>query len=325
LEHQVTPEIVVMGGGLGAARLGLGLQRLGMLERSLIAANVADDHEFYGLCVAPDFDTIVYSLAGLIDDERGWGLRGDTSCTMDALAAMGQSPWFHLGDRDLATHMLRTEWLQEGVPGSVVAGRLCEAHELPPVIVPVSEDRIRTRVRIEDGQEVDFQTFHVRLRGQPGVVGVRYEGIDRARPLPRVVAAIEEARLVVLAPSSPVASVIPILEVAGVRNAVANRAHPTVAVTPLVVAAPPDRHAEARARTRSRLLSGIGVEPTPHGVAALYADLLDAFVVDELDAAAEVHQLPRGVEAVVASTISRSAEEAAVLLDKVFSSMRVQL
>jgi LPPG:FO 2-phospho-L-lactate transferase len=317
LSPAVAPEIVVLGGGLGAARLGLGLQHLGMLERSLIVANVADDHEFYGLRVAPDFDTIVYTLAGLIDDERGWGVRGDTSSTMDALTAIGGSSWFHLGDRDLATHLLRTQWLEDGVPASAVARRLCEARGLPAVIVPVTEDRVRTRVRTADGQEVDFQTFHVRLRAQPRVVGVRYEGIDRARPVPGLVAAIEAAGLVVLAPSSPVASVIPILEVAGVRTAVASRSRPTIAITPLVVAAPPDPHAEARARTRARLLAGIGVAPTPHDVAALYSGLIDAFVVDELDAPAEVHQLPSGVDAIVASTISRNAREAAALLGTV--------
>lgn len=309
------PLVVVLGGGTGASRLAAGLDRLGVLERSLVVVNVADDVEVHGLAVWPDLDTVVYRLAGRLDLARGWGLAGDTTVVLDELRRLGVDAWFTVGDRDLATHLARTALLRQGRGATDVAHALCAAHGIPPRIAPVTEDRVRTRVVLDTGEEVGFQTYHVRLRARPTAVGVRYDGIEDARPDSGVLDALRRAALVVLAPSSPVASILPQLGIAGVRDALERRAGATVAVTPVVLGATPSPAMRQRAHTREQLLRALGTPHVPHAVASLYAGLIGGFVVDAVDAATEVPLLPAGVEPLVAPTTGDGADDAARLLE----------
>lgn len=294
--------------------MALGLQRLGLLDEALIAVNIADDHSFYGLHISPDMDTILYMLADLIDPVKGWGLRDDTTRTIDSLTELGEEVWFHVGDRDMATHLLRTSMLSSGATLVDVARQLCGVMDLPRVVTPISNSRVRTRITISADAEVDFQTYHVRLRAGPEVKSVRYEGVEAATPAPGILDALREARLVILAPSSPVSSILPMLEVPGVRSALALRKGRTVAVSPLVLGATPDEIVAARSRTCHQLLVGAGYEPTPHSVAALYADLIDEFIVDTIDAENETSLMPPNVIVRAATTITPSADTAAALI-----------
>jgi LPPG:FO 2-phospho-L-lactate transferase len=305
---------MILGGGLGGGRMALGLQRLGLLDDSLIAVNVADDHSFYGLHVSPDMDTILYMLSDLIDPFKGWGLRDDTTRTIDSLTELGEVAWFHVGDRDMATHLLRTSMLSRGATLADVAQRLCEAFQLPNVVTPITNDPVRTRITISAGEEVDFQTYHVRLRAGPEVGFVRYEGGERATPAPGILDAVLEARLVILAPSSPVSSILPMLEVPGVRAALAHRAGRTVAVSPIVLGATPDEVVASRSRTCHQLLVGAGYDPTPHSVASLYEDLIDEFIVDTIDAESETSLMPSSIIVRATSTITPTADTAAALI-----------
>ena len=309
------PVVVVLGGGTGASRLAAGLERLGLLERSLVVVNVADDLEVHGLAVWPDLDTVVYRLAARLDRARGWGLEGDTTVVLDELRRLGAAAWFTIGDRDLATHVARTALLREGRTPTEVAHALCTAHGLPPRVVPVSEDPVRTRVALAGGEEVAFQTYHVRLRARPAATAVRYDGLATARPAPGVLDALRRARLVVLAASSPVASVLPMLGTPGVRGALGGRSGGTAAVTPVVLGVPPGPAMRHRALTRQQLLGALGTAHAPHAVAALYAGLIDAFVVDAVDAATEVDLLPDDVQPVVAATTGDDPDDAARLLE----------
>jgi LPPG:FO 2-phospho-L-lactate transferase len=253
-------------------------------------------------------------LSGLIDPLRGWGLQNDTTQTIDALAALGDTPWFHVGDRDMATHLLRTKLLSSGSSLTDVTGRLCEALHLPKVITPISDNPVRTRITIFPGEEVDFQTYHVRLRAEPEVLAVRYQGCEDATPSPGILEMVRDAALVVLAPSSPVSSILPILNVPGVRSALKSRTNHTVAVSPIVLGATPDELVLARTRTCRRLLVGAGYGATPHSVAALYEELIDTFVVDSIDANFEMPLMPTSLDVRETSTITPTAEAAAELL-----------
>lgn len=308
------PSVVVLGGGLGTARLGLGLRSLGLLDSSMLVVNVADDVEVLGLRVCPDLDSVLYALADRFDQVRGWGLREETFTVMQELERFGHPQWFGLGDRDLATHLWRTDRLRRGGLLSTVTAELCDAHGLPRCVTPVTDADVRTRVQLQDGPEVDFQDFHVRLGSRPAASAVRWVGLGEAEPAPGVADLLRGAGLVVLAPSSPVASVLPQLGIGGVRDALLGRQGPTVAVSPIVDAVAPDQTSTHRHRTRERLLVAIGVEPRPHAIARLYADLVDAFVLDVADLDRERSEVPRGMDVLAARTITPDPASAADLL-----------
>jgi LPPG:FO 2-phospho-L-lactate transferase len=278
-------DVIVLGGGLGGSRLAAGLLQAGLLENSRVLANVADDTERHGLAISPDLDTVLYRLAGRIDDARGWGLRNDSYSVIEELGRLGEDNWFTLGDRDLATHLFRTERLRRGVPLSQVTRELCEAFGVPAVLSPITDDRLRTIIELESGESVDFQTYHVRLRSQPVAVRLTYLGAEDAKPAPHVLEEIRHARLVILAASSPAASLLPMLSVAGVRDALAERSAATVALSPHVSRLAPTGSDAHRARTRCQLLRALGHDADAMSVARLYADVADVYVVDERDRA----------------------------------------
>jgi LPPG:FO 2-phospho-L-lactate transferase len=275
--------------------------------------NVGDDVELHGLHVSPDLDTITYTVAGAIDPERGWGLAGETWHAMEALGRYPQArTWFNLGDRDLATHLYRTDRLRDGAPLSTVTDEIAHAWELPLRLLPVSDDPVRTQVDVEGEGEVGFQEYFVQRHHDVTVTAVRFEGADSALPAPGVLDALDGAERVVVAPSNPLVSIDPVLAVPGVRDAVVARREDAVAVSPIVAGA-------ALKGPADRMLRELGHEASVVGVARLYAPLVATLVIDEADVAEVSRVEAEGVRCVVAPTIMRGPAEARALAEVVLA------
>jgi LPPG:FO 2-phospho-L-lactate transferase len=301
--------LVALAGGVGAARFLRGLLRVHDPGGVVVVGNTGDDLRMHGLAVSPDLDSVAYTLAGLADEERGWGLAGETWNVREALVRLGEPGWFALGDRDIATHLLRTRLLAEGATLSAATAALCERLGVPVRLLPMSDQPVETRVEVDgpDGPEdLGFQEWWVGRQARDPVRRVRFEGVERSRPAPGVLEAIAAASGVVLCPSNPVVSIAPILAVPGIRAAIQAAPCRVVAVTPIVGGAPVRGMAD-------RLLPAWGVEVSARGVAGLYAGLADAFVLDAVDADQAGDVAALGLEPVVVPTLMRTVEDAAAL------------
>jgi LPPG:FO 2-phospho-L-lactate transferase len=275
--------------------------------------NVGDDVELHGLHISPDLDTIAYTVAGAIDPDRGWGLAGETWHAMEALRRYPLArTWFNLGDRDLATHLYRTDRLRSGATLSEVSAEIASAWDLPLRLLPVTDDRVQTRVTIVGEGEIGFQEYFVQRHHDVAVESVRFDGAEAARPAPFVLDALRAARLVVVAPSNPLVSIEPLLAVPGVRDAVIDRREDAVAVSPIVAGA-------ALKGPADRLLRELGHEASVVGVARLYAPLVGTLVIDEADAARASEVEAEGLRCVVAPTIMLGAAEAKALAEVVLA------
>jgi LPPG:FO 2-phospho-L-lactate transferase len=305
--------ILTLAGGVGAARFLSGLVLAYDPASCTVVVNVADDVVLHGLMVSPDLDTVTYTLAGEIDPERGWGLRGETWQAMDGVRRYGGISWFNLGDRDLGTHLYRTHRLGEGATLSEVTSEIVAAWGLTLKVLPVTNDRVETRVVLRDGDEetpaggeVNFQEYFVKRHHSVPVASVRFAGVEAAQPAPGVLEAIDDADIVVIAPSNPIVSIGPILAVPGVRAALAARRAHTVAISPIVGGA-------ALKGPADRMLVELGHESSVVGVARLYRDLAAVLVVDRVDAhlAAEIEAT--GMRCVVTDTVMSTPELATAL------------
>jgi LPPG:FO 2-phospho-L-lactate transferase len=236
--------------------------------------NVGDDLEMWGLHVSPDLDTIMYTLAGLLDEERGWGVRGDTYQAMAVAEQAGRETWFTLGDQDAGLHLLRTRMLKKGEPLSTVTQKLAEGFGVGVRLLPATDDRLRTKIQTPAG-ELDFQEWFVRRRHADRVDGVCFEGADQSRPAPGVVETIADADIVVIAPSNPFVSIRPILAVPGIEQAMRERR--VAAISPLV-------GGKALRGPLAEMMASLGHEPGAAGVRALYGDVVSTFVLDRADA-----------------------------------------
>ncbi len=282
---------------------------MGVVDPTRVVAvvNTGDDTVLHGLHVSPDLDTVVYTLAGAISRERGWGLEGESWAAMEALGRYSSRfAWFGLGDRDLATHLFRTQRLGEGAPLSTVTAEIAGAWGVTVSVVPVTDDRLETRMDTEDEGEIGFQDYFVRRRHAVAVRGVRFAGAEAAKPAPGVVDALQAAGVVVICPSNPIVSIGPLLAVAGVREAVVARRDRVVAVSPIVAGA-------ALKGPADRLMAELGHEVSVVGVARLYAPLAATLVVDEADAALAPAVEAAGMRCVVAPTVMTGTAEAAAL------------
>ena len=298
--------IAVLAGGVGAARLLRGLVRVVDPRDVAVVGNVADDLVLHGLHISPDLDTVTYTLGGGDNAETGWGLAGETWQAMDALDRYGGPIWFRLGDRDLATHLHRTGRLAEGVGLAQVTAEIAAAWEIGVRLLPATEDRLRTMVTLGDGTEVGFQEYFVGMRHDVPVAAIRFDGAEAARPTPGVLEAIDEAEVVVIAPSNPLVSIDPILAVPGVSEAVAARRSSTVAVSPIVGGA-------ALKGPADRMLAELGHESSAVGVARHYRDLVGTMVIDVVDADLAPEVEAEGVRCVVTDTVMHTPEVAAAL------------
>lgn len=303
--------IAVVCGGVGAARLLAGVVRV--VDPALVTGivNVGDDLELHGLRISPDLDTITYTLAGEINPDTGWGLRGETWQAMETVARYGGISWFGLGDRDLGTHLYRTQRVGEGAGLAEVTAEITAAWNLALRLLPVTEDRLRTLLTLADdggggAEEVSFQEYFVHRRHDVAVRSVRFEGAASARPAPGVLDALADARRVVIAPSNPVVSIDPVLAVPGVRDAIVARRADTVAVSPIVAG-------RALKGPADRLLTELGHEATVAGIARLYAPLAATLVIDEADAHLADAVAAEGIPPVVTPTVMRTPDLAAAL------------
>src|SRR6266545_5612988 len=302
--------VAVICGGVGAAKLLAGMVRAVPAESVTAIVNVGDDVELHGLHVSPDIDTVVYTVAGAIDPERGWGLRDETWHAMEGLDRYGAPTWFRLGDRDLATHLYRDERLRAGAPLSTIAAEIGAAWGVRSQLLPMSDDRVATRIDVRAGDgsvtELRMQEWFVRERAEPPVAAVRFDGVDRAAAAPGVLETLASAETIVVCPSNPVISIGPILAVPGVRDALRRRRDRVVGVSPIIAGAPVKGPAD-------RLMDPLGMEVSCVGVARAYRDFCSALVIDAGDAAraAEVEAL--GVHAVATDTLMRDARVAAAL------------
>jgi LPPG:FO 2-phospho-L-lactate transferase len=307
--------LVALAGGVGAARLLSGLVQVTDPAGITAVVNTGDDMVLHGLHISPDVDTVTYTLAGLDNRETGWGLAGETWAAMEALEALGGEAWFRLGDRDLATHLYRTQRLGQGATLSRVAAELAAARGVRVRIVPMSDDAVRTRLTLASGEEVAFQHYFVRLGHAVAVAAVRFDGADAARPAPGVLDAIAGAERVVACPSNPVVSIGPLLAVPGVREALVARRDDVVAVSPIVAGA-------ALKGPADRLMAELGHEASVVGVARLYAPWAGTLVVDRADAALAPAVEAEGVRCVVAPTVMGTPERSAALAGVVLDAAR---
>ena len=304
--------IVALSGGVGGARFLRGLVRATDPAGVTVIGNVGDDVEVLGVHVSPDLDSILYALAGLADEERGWGRAGETWVAFEEAKRLGGEGWFMLGDRDLGLHLVRTQALAGGEPLSAVTGRLARALGIEATLLPATDDRLRTWIDTPAGS-FPFQEWFVARRHHDDVDRVRFEGEEAATPAPGVVEAIEQAELIVICPSNPFISIWPILAVAEIREALERRRVPSIAVSPLVggraIKGPADRMLER--------LAG-GTEPVR--VAACYQGVVDALVLDESDAGGAAAVGLNGVRAVVTKTLMQDSNAAAALARVVLDS-----
>ena len=289
--------VVALAGGTGGAKLVHGLQAVLPPGDLTVIVNTGDDTERHGLLVMPDHDAVMYMLAGRFDDERGWGLAGETWTVMDSLAEYGEAAWFRLGDRDFATHIARTARIREGRTLTEAVLSLQEALRIPTAILPMSDSPVRTQVQTDEGW-LDFQEYFVHLGQGPEVREIRLEGIETATPTTRILDALDAAEVIVLGPSNPIVSIGPIL--AGpIGDHVAQQARagiPVVAVSPIVGGV-------ALKGPADRMLVSLGHESSALGVARIYRGVATAFVLDSVDAPLEPEIAALGLRTLVTDTI----------------------
>jgi LPPG:FO 2-phospho-L-lactate transferase len=298
--------ITVLAGGVGAARFLRGLLDVVPAGDVTAIVNVGDDLVLHGLHISPDLDTVTYTLAGAINPETGWGLAGETWQAMTTLEQYGGEAWFRLGDRDLGTHLFRTQRLQSGAPLSQVALEIARAWGLELQLLPASDDPVRTMVTIAGEGEVSFQEYFVGRQHSVPVSAVRFAGAEAATPGPGVFEAIEKADVIVIAPSNPIVSIGPVLAVPGVRDAVIARRDRTVAVSPIVAGA-------ALKGPADRMLRELGHEASVVGVARIYRELASVLVIDDADVRSSADVAAEGIECVVVPTVMSSPDVAAAL------------
>jgi LPPG:FO 2-phospho-L-lactate transferase len=275
-------KVVALAGGVGAGKFLRGLVRVVPPQHVTVVVNTGDDLTLHGLRICPDLDSVTYWLAELADRRRGWGRVGDSFRALEELRWLGGEAWFSLGDLDLATHLTRTQWLQQGRTLSEVTARLCSAFGVTARVLPMTDDVVTTRIDAvdEEGHHLDlhFQEYWVGRRARDGVKGIRYDGAGQARPAAGVAEAVTAADVVVFCPSNPVVSIRPILEVAGIARAIRERRGPAVGVSPIIAGAPVAGMAD-------RLMPATGLEVSAFGAASAYRGLLTCWVIDERDAA----------------------------------------
>ena len=303
--------MLALAGGVGGAKLVVGLSHCLPPGELVVAVNTGDDDEFHGLHVSPDLDTMMYTLAGLSNPETGWGLDGDTFGALSMLRQYGAEAWFNLGDRDLATHIRRTQLLGHGLTLSEVTGRLCAALGVAHRIVPMSDQPVRTVLETAEGR-LSMQEYFVQRRAQPEVSAVSYPGADDAAPSPELNAALSQARMLVICPSNPALSVQPIVEVAGMKERLAAFPGLRVAVSPIV-------GSDAVRGPAGRIMAGLGQEVSAVGVARAYRDFCDVLVIDRQDEALAPAVAEAGLRPVVTNTIMESLQDRIDLAQTVLS------
>jgi len=303
MSQPAAPRCIALSGGVGGAKLALGLDRILQTGELLVVANTGDDFEHLGLAISPDIDTVVYTLAGLANPGTGWGRACEGWRAMQTVEALGGETWFRLGDRDIGLHLERTRRLRDGEPLSRITADLAERLGVASRVLPMSDQPVRTIVETPDGP-LDFQHYFVRERCAPTVSGFRFEGAAVARPAPGLCEALASPALeaIVICPSNPFISIDPILAVPGLCDAISSSAAPVVAVSPIV-------GGRAIKGPTAKMMDELGLQTDAVGVARHYRGLVDGFVLDECDAAAVEAVRNLGMAAITAKTVMTSLRD----------------
>lgn len=293
--------ITALAGGVGAAKLVSGLAEIVNPEELTIIVNTGDDLEIHGLHISADLDIIMYTLAGLVDEDKGWGVKKDTFNCLDSLKKFSDETWFNLGDKDLATHLFRTNLLRRGYKLSEVTSMIGNDLGLRVSVLPMTDDKFETRIRTEVGT-FHFEDYLIKRLAKDEVLGVEFCGAETAKPAPGVIESLLNTDLVLICPSNPIVSISTILSIQGIREALKQTRAKKVAVSPIVAGAPINGPAD-------KLLKGLGLEVSAYSVAKLYADFLDCFILDEADSAEQKRIEDLGLEVKVTKTIMRSVKD----------------
>lgn len=304
----VREHVVALVGGVGGAKLALGLARVLPPEALTIIVNTGDDFEHLSLHISPDVDTVMYTLADLANPDTGWGVRDDSLQAMGMISRYGGEDWFHLGDRDLGTNLLRTRWLRDGLTMTEVTRRLSQALGITCALLPMSDAPVRTLIDTDQGT-LAFQEYFVRERWQPIVTDIRFAGSEAAQPSDAVIAALEDATLIAFAPSNPFLSIDPILSISGIRERVEQTEAPRVAISPVI-------GGQAVKGPTVKLMDELGVDNSPLGVADHYQKLIDGIILDVADRDLCSHVEERcGIRAVARQTYMTSTADKVKLAD----------
>ena len=293
--------ITALAGGVGAARFLQGLIKIVPEKEVTVIVNTGDDIQLYGLHISPDLDIIMYTLAGIVNEERGWGIQGDTFHCLETLQRYGYETWFRLGDRDFATHIHRTCLLESGLSLSEVTRRLCRSLGLEMKILPMTNDRFETKILTDKGV-MHFQDYLVKRGARDKVMDVTFEGAEKAQPTPEVIDSILNAEAIIVCPSNPIVSIGTILSIKNVRKALRETRAKVVAISPIVGGAPVKGPAD-------KLMRGLGLEVSAYSVAHLYRDFLDAFIIDHMDQAERERIEGLGLRVIVTNTIMKSLRD----------------
>ncbi|HET8676948.1 MAG TPA: 2-phospho-L-lactate transferase [Blastocatellia bacterium] len=304
-------KITALAGGIGASKFLLGLSRVMPPEEITVIANTGDDIEMFGLRVCPDIDTVIYTLAGAINEETGWGIKQDTFESLKWIARYTERPWFNLGDRDLATHIYRSHALAEGRTLAEVTGHIARALGVRSRIVPMTDSYTPTRVVTDEG-EMHFQEYFVRRRCEPRVKEIRFQDIERAAPSVGVESAILDADAVIICPSNPFISIGPILAVPGIREWLKQTRANVIAITPIIAG-------RALKGPAAEMLCDLGHEVSALGVARVYSDIADVFVLDVTDNELRAAIEALGLRVILANTVMSTLEDKQRLAEAVFS------
>ena len=304
--------VVVLCGGVGAAKLLQGLVKVVNPEHITAIVNTADDLSLHGLHISPDIDTITYTLADEINPETGWGLKEEGWRAMDMVTMYGGIDWFRLGDRDIGTHLFRTQRLSEGASLTDVTHEIKTKWGLKVNIIPMSDDPVRTIVTTAKGEELNFQDYFVRLSHNVEISEIRFEGHQTAQPTPDAIPLILNADMILIAPSNPLVSIAPILSINGIKNALQSRRDSVTAISGIV-------NGQALKGPAKRLLEELSYEASANGVARIYRDIAGTFVIDSLDKS-ETNRIEKlGMRCIVADTIMTNSDKAADLCRQILS------
>ncbi len=293
--------ITALAGGVGAARFLTGLVELVNEKDLSVIVNTGDDIEMFGLHISPDVDIVAYTLAGIVDDEKGWGIKGDTFQCLDMLKKLGLETWFALGDKDIATHVCRTELLRNGSTLAQATHQICHQLGVKATIIPMTNDKFETWIKIEEGL-VHFEEYFVKRLAKDKVLDVEFVGATNAKPSPKVIESIMDSEVVVICPSNPIVSIGTILSINGIRHALKNTNAKVIGISPIVAGAPIKGPAD-------KILRGLGFEVSAFSVAELYSDFLDSFVIDikDLKQKDQIEQL--GINVGVTDTVMKCLED----------------
>jgi LPPG:FO 2-phospho-L-lactate transferase len=302
-------DIVALAGGVGASKILLGLHRVMDPRKLTVIVNTGDDIVLHGLAISPDLDIVTYTLADLVNPDAGWGFYDETFRALEQLAVYGRPQWFHLGDRDLATHIHRTAMLRDGARLSEVANSIREALGVRAAILPMSDEPVPTMIETNEGR-LHFQQYLVQRRAEPTVQAISFDGIERARPAPGVLQALERARSIVICPSNPLISIGPILAVPGVRETIEKRRNHVVAICPIV-------GGKSLKGPSDRMLAQLGHDVSALGVARMYQDICGTMLIDPVDSAQLSAIEALGVKVVVHPTVMRNVEDKEILARRI--------